>query len=108
MELRKPFPLNVRLLYLYNNYECWECGGNGSSGGGGIELHHIYGRISASVLNSAPLCHTCHSKVLHTYEEHQRYLQKTIRFMLSQGYILTPIDNLFLETVKNDLLGLVI
>ena len=99
--------MEVRLLYLYNNYECWECGTNGSASGG-IELHHIYGRISASALNSAPLCHGCHSKVGHSYEEHQRYLQKTIRFLLSQGYQLTDDDNVFLETVKKDLLGLVV
>lgn len=109
MKLRNPFSDYVRQLYLYNCYTCWECGGNGSgSGGGGIELHHIYGRVSASALNSAPLCHTCHSKVGHTYEEHQRYLQKTIQFLLSQGYQLTDEDNAFLESVKKDLLGIVV
>jgi hypothetical protein len=109
MQLNNPFPNEVRWLYLYNCFECWQCGGNGNgSGGGGIELHHIYGRMSASALNSAPLCHSCHTKVLHTYEEHQRYLQKTIRFLLSQGYKLTDEDNAFLERVKKDLLGIVV
>lgn len=106
MQLNNPFPDEVRWLYLYNNYECWECGGNGSSGGGGIELHHIWGRVSASALNSAPLCHECHSHVGHTYEEHQKYFKKTMKFLISQGYQLTPIDLAFLERVKNDLLGL--
>jgi len=108
MNLRNPFPLSVRNLYVYNCWTCWECGGNGSGSAGGIELHHIYGRMSASALNSAPLCHTCHSKVGHTYEEHQKYLQKTIRFLLSEGYQLTEVDNIFLETVSKDLLGIVV
>jgi hypothetical protein len=107
MQLKNNFPDYVRNLYLYNSWECWGCSGNGSNNGG-ISLHHIYGRISASALNSAPLCHTCHSKVGHTYEEHQRYLQKTIKFMLSQGYQLQKIDNDFLEYVKKDLLGIVV
>jgi len=108
MKLNNPFSNDTRNHYLYNNFTCWECGGNGSGSGGGLELHHIYGRISASPLNSAPLCHSCHSKVGHTYEEHQRYLQKTLRFFLSEGYQLNEEDNIFLETVKKDLLGIVI
>lgn len=104
MYLKNPFPLEVRLLYLYNSYECWDCGGNGSNSGG-IELHHIWGRISASALNSAPMCKECHNKIGHTREEHQRLLRKTIYFLSSQGYKLKPIDDEFLETVQNDLLG---
>lgn len=106
MILNNPFPLQVRLLYLYNNYECWECGSNGQYQGG-IELHHIWGRISASALNSAPLCKECHSHVHHSREEHQRLLRKTIRFLVSQGYKLNDIDNQFLEAVQNDLQGFV-
>jgi len=102
MQLNNPFPLEVRCHYLYNNYECWICGSNGSHCGG-IELHHIWGRISASALNSAPLCKECHSHIGHTREERQGLLRKTIRFLVSQGYTLLPIDNEFLELVKNDL-----
>ncbi len=105
--LNNPFPLEVRLLYLYNNYECWLCGKNGSNCGG-MELHHIWGRISASALNSAPLCKGCHVHIGHTREEHQTLLRKTIRFLLSQGYKLLPVDHEFLELVKNDLRGFVL
>jgi len=104
MKLQNPFPQQVRLMYLYNSYTCWECGGNGSQSGG-MELHHIWGRVSGSALNSAPLCKECHSHIGHTVEEQQNYLRKTIIFLLSQGYILNKEDNDFLELVKKDLRG---
>lgn len=107
MKLRNPFPDEVRLLYLYNCFECWICGGNGSQSGG-IELHHIWGRISGSALNSAPLCKACHARVGHTREEHQMLLRKTIKFLLSEGYKLTKVDDDFLEMVKEDLRGFTI
>lgn len=91
-------------MYLYNNYECWICHTNGSHCGG-MELHHIWGRISASALNSAPLCKECHSHIGHTRAERVDLLRKTIRFLLSQGYKLTDEDNDFLELIKEDLQG---
>lgn len=107
MKLNNPFPQEVRLLYLYNAYECWQCGSNGTNDGG-IELHHIWGRISPSALNSSPLCKKCHSKVGHSREEHLSLLKKTIDFLSSQGYVLTQTDNEFLELIKNDLRGFVL
>lgn len=108
MQLNNPFPNEVRWLYLYDCYTCWQCNGNGTGGNGGIELHHIWGRISASALNSAPLCRACHEKVTNTVEERQRYFKRTMYFLISQHYVLTQYDNDFLELVKNDLVGIVL
>lgn len=103
MQLRNPFPLEVRNLFLYN-YECFWCGGNGN-GRGGMELHHIWGRISASALNAAPLCKVCHAGMIHTIPEQQRLLKRTIRFLRGEQYKLRPVDHEFLELVKTDLRG---
>lgn len=100
--LRNPFPLEVRLLFLYN-FTCWACGGNG---GGNLELHHIWGRISHSILNAAPLCRKCHDAVKDTPEERCGFMRKTIEWVSPQGYRLTAYDLGFLEGVKNDLAGL--
>lgn len=101
MILRNPFPPEVRLLFLYS-YECWECGRNGNTSGG-MELHHIYGRISSSALNAAPLCRECHAGVLHLQDEHRRLMRKTMQFLLANQYKLSPTDELFLLAVQNDL-----
>jgi len=105
MILKNPFSTNTRCLYLYNNYECWICGTNGSHCGG-MEIHHIWGRISASALNSSPLCKMCHSHIGHTRYERIDLLKKTIAFLLSQGYKLQEEDNQFLEIIKDDLRGI--
>jgi len=99
--LRNPFPVEVRLLFLYN-FTCWACGRSSSN----LELHHIWGRISASVLNAAPLCRKCHDAVRDTPEERRGFMSKTIAWVSPQGYRLLPHDLDFLECVKNDLAGL--
>lgn len=101
MELRNPFSLDTRLLYLGIWY-CWECGANGNDRGG-LELHHIRGRISASPLNSALLCHLCHSGMNHSQEEEQRLFLKTLKYLHSIRYIFTPADMLFMEDNKERL-----
>lgn len=99
--LRNPFPLEVRLLFLYN-FTCWACGRSSTN----LELHHIWGRISFSVLNAAPLCRTCHNAVKDTPEERCDFMRKTIEHVSPQGYKLTEYDLGFLESVKNDLSSL--
>lgn len=101
MKLSNPFLLEVRLLFLYITY-CWECGSNGQDCGG-LELHHIWGRISGSALNAAPLCKCCHDKVTHNQSEHHRLLRKTITFLHTQRYKLVNRDIHFLDMVKTDL-----
>jgi predicted nucleic acid-binding Zn ribbon protein len=84
LNLRNPFPEYVRLLYLYN-YECFECGSNKN-----LELHHIFGRISASAFNACPLCHNCHEAIKHDFETHLRLLKRVITYHHNNGYKLMP------------------
>lgn len=72
-----------------------------------MELHHIWGRISDSALNAAPLCRKCHDLVTHKPEEHRALLKKTIRFLKGEQYKLVGRDLkfLFLERVRKELAG---
>lgn len=99
MILQNPFSDDVRLIYLYS-YECWICKENGTRSGG-IELHHILGRVSDSVLNSAPLCKFCHDHIGHSFEEEKDLLQKTIRYLVRHGYTFTDKDIDFYNEHKN-------
>ncbi len=103
MQLQNPFPLEVRTLYL-DCWECWLCGRNGWNRGG-LEIHHIWGRISASALNSSCLCGYCHKGMGHSREEQHRLLRKTIAYLLKNRYRLQPVDNSFLDMIANDLRG---
>lgn len=94
MNLRNPFTLETRKLYIGIWY-CWECGGNGTNNGG-LELHHIMGRISSSAFNSALLCHGCHSKMCHSQEEEQRLFRKTLIFLFDMKYVLNDNDISFI------------
>lgn len=102
MNLRNPFTTETRLLFL-GVWVCWQCGGNGTQAGG-LELHHIMGRISASPFNAAILCHNCHEKVLHTQEVESVLFLKTLVFLKSIKYRMTSEDMYFLEDNKNRLL----
>lgn len=94
MKLDHPFSNETRHLYL-GVWRCWECGSNGQTRGG-LELHHIFGRVSSSALNSAPLCKVCHNKIGHSREEQQKYLRLTIEYLVSIHYKLKPEDDAFL------------
>lgn len=97
MHLRNPFPIEVRVLYLYS-YECWKCGRNQN-----LELHHILGRVSSSAFNSAPLCHNCHEHILHTKEERRFLFEKTVAFLVKEGYEPTKEDWDFIRNNYNDI-----
>lgn len=103
MQLANPFPLQVRLLFI-DAWECWICGENGTRSGG-LELHHIWGRISGCALNAAPLCHNCHETVLHTRSTHHFLLKKTILFLHRSCYQWVPEDTEFMHRIKADLVG---
>ena len=92
MNLSNPFPDQVRQLYLYT-YACADCGRSDR----GLELHHIYGRVSGSAFNSIPLCTFCHSKASHNDTDHLRFIKKTISFLISIKYQWRKIDYEFLE-----------
>lgn len=103
MQLANPFPQSVRELFR-DCWRCWECDQNGQQVGG-LELHHIWGRISSSALNAAVLCKKCHEKMSHNREEHHRLLRKTIQYLWKRRYKLLPRDEEFLTCVQNDLRG---
>ena len=97
MKLRNPFSEETRNLYLWN-HECWVCGRNTVS-----ELHHIWGRISDSALNSAPLCKECHTTLFATRIVRVNLFKKTLDFLYKQSYELVDRDLKFLEKVKGEI-----
>lgn len=101
MELSHPFSNDVRSLYL-DCWTCWICGGNGTNRGG-LALHHIWGRVSASALNSSCLCGTCHSHIGHSLEERLGLFRKTLNYLWKLHYTLIKVDQDFLELIKEDL-----
>ena len=84
MKLQFDFPIEVRNLFI-DCFSCWECGQNGSQTGG-LQLHHIWGRVSCSALNGAILCARCHEKVTHSVQEHRRYFLQTYAFLLNLAH----------------------
>jgi len=103
MKLAHGFSNDVRNLYLYHT-ACFLCGCNGW-GRGGLELHHIMGRVSSSAFNSSCLCGACHSHMGHSKEEHQRIFTETIRFLKDIRYKPTDEDWQFLEDNLAELVG---
>ena len=100
MDLQNPFSIETRCIFMYT-WECWLCGENGQRSGG-LELHHIFSRISASPLNAAILCKLCHSHIGHTIEEEQTLLRKTINFLVKEHYKLTEKDEQFLTDLSTN------
>jgi len=97
MKLKFPFKDNIRWFWFdYHNYKCANCGGNGENCGG-LEIHHILGRVSDSILNSIYLCKKCHNEVRHTQEEHFKYLNYTKDFVEEVGYVYIQSDIIFYQ-----------
>ena len=85
-------------LYYIDNYECWVCGKNNQD-----VFHHILGRKSKSIFNSAPV----HNQICHLYnaqlnnKSYKSYLLKKTRdFLFSKDVVLLPEDVEFLEKYK--------
>lgn len=88
------------------NYECWNCGMNHWNC-----FHHIMGRnegrgkAESSILNAAPLNNfQCHLQIhghLMKKENQARLLQKTMRYLLKQGYEFNDTDILFIQKYKH-------
>lgn len=95
MKLDNPFPQEVRLFYL-GCWTCWICGGNGQDCGG-LEIHHILGRVSSSIFNSCCLCKHCHAHIGHSQEEEQMLFAKTFKWVYNLGYKVREVDEEFLE-----------
>ena len=90
MKLKYPFTEETRNLLLYE-YSCWDCGRSDR----GLEAHHILGRCSNSPLNMYLICIDCHKVVGHSQKEESKYLQQTIKWLLSTGYKLKEVDITF-------------
>lgn len=84
MKLRNGFTQETRNLYM-DHYACFLCGSNGNNRGG-LEIHHILGRLSDSAFNSSCLCGYCHREISHNREEHKTIFEKTLKFLYQQRY----------------------
>ena len=95
MQLSYPFPLEVRKMYI-DCWTCWICSQNGQQSGG-LELHHVLGRISDSIFNSSVLCHKCHSHMGHSQEEEQQLFLITLKYLYDLHYVPIEKDYDFLK-----------
>lgn len=87
------------------NYECWLCGQNHWNC-----LHHIVGRgkgdsrCERSILNACPLnnfkCHLPVHAELKNEKNQAILIQKTIRYLLKNGYTFNEIDEEFIFKYK--------
>lgn len=84
MKLSFPFPIEVRKLYL-DCWKCWLCGENGQRKGG-LEIHHVLGRVSDSAFNSSVLCKDCHSHMGHSQEEECKLFLITLQYLYEIDY----------------------
>lgn len=103
MKLQYDFSQTTRALYL-NHWECFLCGCNGWNRGG-LEIHHIMGRVSKSPFNSSCLCGECHRHIGHNKEEHQRIFGQTLYFLKKVHYKPDDEDWKFLEENYQELVG---
>ena len=110
MQLKHPFPPTVRNLYLgvwycfYIGEDGKQCNSNGI-GRGGLELHHILGRVSGCAFNSCLLCKQCHNSIVHNIDEHRRLFVQTLRFLHSINYKPTEEDIQFVAKYDRILTG---
>jgi 5-methylcytosine-specific restriction endonuclease McrA len=88
--LKNNFTEEIRNSFLYD-YSCEDC----SRSDRGLELHHIKGRTSTSILNAILICTPCHKKCCHSFEEERKYLQIAMRRELKRGYEMTEDDKEF-------------
>jgi 5-enolpyruvylshikimate-3-phosphate synthase len=94
MNLSHPFSQKTRDLWFPEHTWCGDCGVAYSKRP--IELHHIYGRISSSVINSIPLCKLCHANVaIGKTDKEKKYVAYTLGWLESINYELTTKDRAF-------------
>lgn len=101
--MRNNFDKSIFFFWM-DNRECWWCGREVTDKGERVDaLHHILGRISNSILNSAPIhnfsCHLDNGKINHL-ETKKLFLAKTLGYLLSHDYKFKKKDNDFLEKFK--------
>jgi len=97
MILKNSFSPETREIWIWW-YSCFYCGKNQWDC-----LHHILGRASSSILNSAPLhndvCHLNNGK-LATFDIRKKLLKKTLEFLKKNKYVLTDDDIQFMQQYK--------
>ena len=84
MKLRNNFTDETRAIYCFET-SCQLCTSNKV-----LELHHILGRCSNSILNSILLCRKCHEN--YASMDKAKLLQHTLRFLLREDYNMTEKD----------------
>lgn len=95
MKLKNPFSEITRLAWM-GHWECVVCGCNGNERGG-LELHHIAGRISNSILNSSILCGGCHKRMNHNEKEEKDLFFETLIKLNNDNTLLGDDDREFLN-----------
>ena len=75
------------------------CGGNGQDCGG-LELHHIFGRVSSSPLNASVVCGKCHRQMGHSFEEQHHLLWRNLHHLARIYYKSDEDDQKFWESIK--------
>lgn len=103
MKLAHPFSTETRLLFM-DLWECALCGENGQENGG-LELHHIWGRINESPFNACVLCKKCHGHVGHSLQERIKCFVWTVNKLSQQGYSITQEDENFFKKIEDNLVG---
>jgi hypothetical protein len=93
--LKHPFSNETRELYRYTHH-CVLCGRNGISAGG-VELNHIWGRVSSSPFNASLLCHECHTHIGHSREEHAKLFTLNSIYLSKIGYKPNQDDMQFID-----------
>ena len=97
MKLQNNFKKDELKRWFMDNWECWWCKQNHIDC-----FHHIVGRgfkgskCESSILNACPInnfdCHLSQHGKLRTDKYVKILLQKTMRYLLKQGYKLKEID----------------
>ena len=103
--MRNPFKKDGLSRWFIDNYECWHCGMNHWNC-----FHHAVGRgngdskCESSILNAVPLNNfDCHLRIhgqLRKDENVEKMLQKTMRYLLKNGYDFNEIDKEFIAKYK--------
>jgi hypothetical protein len=106
MKLKNPFSPDTRKLFFETRFNCFTCGRNDT------ELNHTASRISDSPLNASVLCKACHASVGHvlckachasvghTEDEEKFLFEKTLRYLMTQEYVINEKDLDFINNYK--------
>ncbi|MDA2921686.1 hypothetical protein MYX07_00285 [Patescibacteria group bacterium AH-259-L07] len=78
--MKNPFSEETRILFI-GNFRCFNC----SHSNQGLELHHIFKRVSASPYNATPICRECHELGdLHSDKRRLNLIQKTTEWLVTE------------------------